>query len=47
MCPTVNLNVQGKEVPSLMDLGLMVTLVQEGYFKKNILPVLKTLLHPQ
>ena len=26
-CPTVNLNVQGKEVPSLMDLGSMVTLV--------------------
>ena len=25
--PTVNLNVQGKEVPSLMDLGSMVTLV--------------------
>ena len=40
-CPTVNLNVQGKEVPSLMDLGSMVTLVQEGYFKKNILPILK------
>ena len=43
-CPTVNINVQGKEVPSLMDSGSMVTLVQEGYFKKNILPVLKTLL---
>ena len=43
MCPTVNLNVQGKEVPSLMDLGSMVTLVREGYFEKNILPVLKTL----
>ena len=27
MCPTVNLNVQGKEVPSLMDSGSMVTLV--------------------
>ena len=40
-CPTVNLNVQGKEVPSLMDLGSMVTLIQEGYFKKNILPILK------
>ena len=26
-CPTVNLNVQGNEVPSLMDLGSMVTLV--------------------
>ena len=41
-CPAVNLNIQGKEVPSLMDSGLMVTLVQEGYFEKNILPVLKT-----
>ena len=35
-CPTVNLNVQGKEVPSLMDLGSMVTLIREGYFKKII-----------
>ena len=26
-CPTVNLNIQGKEVPSFMDLGSMVTLV--------------------
>ena len=26
-CPTVNLNVQGKEVPSLMDSGSMVTLI--------------------
>ena len=26
-CPTVNLNIQGKEVPSLMDSGSMVTLV--------------------
>ena len=43
-CPTVNLNIQGKEVPSLMDLGSMVTLVQEGYFEKNILPILKTSL---
>ena len=43
-CPTVNLNIQGKKVPSLMDLGSMVTLVQEGYFWKNILPILKTSL---
>ena len=42
-CPTVNLNVQGKEVPSLMDSGSMVTLIQEGYFK-NILPILKASL---
>ena len=43
-CPTVNLNIQGREVPSLMDSGSMVILVQEGYFEKNILPMLKTLL---
>ena len=43
MCPTVSLNVQGKEVPSLMDLGSMVTLIREGYFEKNILPILKSL----
>ena len=41
-CPIVNLNIQGKEVPPLMDLGSIVTLVQEGYFEKNILPILKT-----
>ena len=40
-CPTINLNIQGKEVPSLMDSGSMVTLIWEGYFEKNILPILK------
>ena len=43
-CLSVNLSVQGKEVPSLMDSGSMVTLIWEGYFKKNILPILKSLL---
>ena len=43
-CPTVNLIIQGKEVPSLMDLGSMVTLIWEGYFEKNILPILKASL---
>ena len=42
-CPTVNLNVQGREVPSLMDSRSMVTLIWEGYFEKNILPILKAL----
>ena len=41
--PTVNLKVQGKEVTSLMDSVSMVTLIQEGYFEKNILPILKSL----
>ena len=40
-CPKVTLNVQGKGVPSLLDSGSMVTLIWEGYFEKNILPLLK------
>ena len=43
-CPTVNLKVQGKEVPFFMDSGSMVTLIWEGYFEKNVLPILKSLL---
>ena len=41
-CPLVTLDVQGKGVPSLLDSGSMVTLIWEGYFEKNILPLLKT-----
>ena len=41
-CPSVTLDVQGKGVPSLLDLGSMVALMWEGYFEKNILPLLKT-----
>ena len=41
-CPSVTLDIQGKGVPSLLDLGSMVTLIWEGYFEKNILPLLKT-----
>ena len=41
-CPSVTLDVQGKGVPFLLDLGSMVTLVREGYFEKNILPLFKT-----
>ena len=44
MCPPVILNDQGKEVPSLMDSRSMVTLIQEGHFEKNILPILKSSL---
>ena len=40
-CPSVTLKIQGKGVPSLLDSGSMVTLVQEGYFEKNILTLLK------
>ena len=39
-CPFVTLDMQGKGVPSLMDLGSMVTLIQGGYFEKDILPLL-------
>ena len=42
ICPSVALNVQGKGVLSLMDSGSMVTLIWEGYFEKNILPILKS-----
>ena len=41
-CPTLTLDVQGKGVPSLLDSGSMETLIWEGYFEKNILPLLKT-----
>ena len=40
-CPKVTLEILGKGVPSLLDLGSMVTLIWEGYFEKNILPLLK------
>ena len=43
-CPKVTLDVMGKGVPSLLDSGSMVTLIQEGYFEKNILPLLKASL---
>ena len=43
-CPKVTFDVMGKGVPSLLDLGSMVTMIWEGYFEKNILPLLKTSL---
>ena len=43
-CPKVTLNGEGKGVPFLLDSGSMVTLIWEGYFEKNILPLLKASL---
>ena len=42
-CPSMLIEILGLKVPSLLDSGSMVTLVQEGYFKKNILPLLQHL----
>ena len=42
-CPSVSIEFLGLQVPSLLDLGSMVTLVCEGYFTKNILPLLQSL----
>ena len=42
-CLKVTLDVMGKGVPFL-DLRSMVTLIREGYFEKNILPLLKASL---
>ena len=39
--PKVTFDVMEKGVPSLLDLGSMVTRIQEGYFEKNIFPLLK------
>ena len=44
-CPSVTLDMSKvRGSPSLLDLGSMVTLIQEGYFEKNVLPLLKTSL---
>ena len=42
-CPSMSIEFLGLKVPSLLDLGSMVTLVCEGYFTKNILPLLQNL----
>ena len=39
-CPAVPMDLFGQEVPSLLDSGSMVTLIREGYFIKNIQPLL-------
>ena len=39
-CPAIPIDLLGGKVPSLLDSGSMVTLIHEGYFIKNILPLL-------
>ena len=39
-CPAVPMDLLGRQVPSLLDSGSMVTLIHEGYFTKNIQPLL-------
>ena len=39
-CPAIPMDLLGQKVPSLLDSGSMVTLICEGYFTKNILPLL-------
>ena len=40
-CPSIPIEVLGQNVPSLLDLCSMVTLVSEGYFLKISLPLLQ------
>ena len=40
-CPAVPIDLLGQKVPSLLDSGSMVMLIHEGYFTKNILPLLQ------
>ena len=40
-CPAVPMDLLGRQVPSLLDSGFMVTLIREGYFTKNILALVK------
>ena len=39
-CPAIPIDLLGQKVPSLLDSGSMVILICEGYFTKNILPLL-------
>ena len=39
-CPAIPMDLLGQKVPSLLDSGSMVTLIHEGYFTKNIQPLL-------
>ena len=39
-CPSVNLQLLGIELPSLLDSGSMVTLIREEFFGKHLLPKL-------
>ena len=40
-CLGVPIDLLGLKVPSLLDSGSMVTLIHEGYFTKNIMPLLQ------
>ena len=39
-CPAVPMDLLGRQVPSFLDSGSMVTLLCKGYFIKNIQPLL-------
>ena len=39
-CPAIPMDLLGQKVQSLLDSRSMVTLIREGYFTKNILPLL-------
>ena len=39
-CSAIPMDLLGQKVPSLLDSGSMVTLICEGYFTKNIQPLL-------
>ena len=39
-CPAIPMDLLGREVPSLLDSGSMVTLLREGYYTKHIQPLL-------
>ena len=41
-CSSVPIDLLGQKVPSLLDSGSMVTLICEGYFTKNILPLFQS-----
>ena len=40
-CPAIPMDLFGRDVPSLLGSGSMVTLIREGYFTKHIQPLLK------
>ena len=40
-CPKVCISAHGIQIPSLLDSGSEVTLLQESYFNKHILPIIK------
>ena len=39
-CPAVPMDLLGQQVPPLLDSGSIVTLIHQGYFTKNIQPLL-------